>query len=95
MQSCFGDFDNVVASVAQRRDSHRNDMQAIEQVGPESAIADLFQRVAVGGANDANIDLVRLGLAHRADGWGLQKAQQFYRFYLKCLCKKMALKPSF
>ena len=70
-----GDDQHVVVAFAQRRQVDGHDMQAVEQVLAEAAGIDLGLRVAVGGADDADVDRRRLVLADPLDRAGLQEAQ--------------------
>ena len=75
-QGGFGDLDHVLAAVAQGRHVDRHDVEAVVEVLAEMAAADGVERVAVGGADDADVDLARAGRTHGLDGGGLQEAQK-------------------
>ena len=67
---------DVFAPLAQRRQRDRDDVDAVEEVLAERAVADRLGEVAVGRGDDAHVDLrldVRADLAHDAI---LQHAQQ-------------------
>ena len=52
-------------------------MQAVVEVFAEAAFADFHQRVAVGRADEADVDLFLLGAADLGKGPGLDETQQF------------------
>lgn len=54
-----GKLGNVVAALGECRHFERKDIQAVEQILPESSLFDLFLQIAVGGGNDphAHLDL--------------------------------------
>ena len=56
---------------------HRDGADAVEQVFTQFAVLDGFVGLAVGGRNDAAVDLVAGGVAHRPHFLVLQHAQQF------------------
>src|SRR6202011_708185 len=68
---------NVFRALAQRRHRDREDVQAIEQILAEAAFLHGGDQVAVGGGDDAYVDLDRLAAADRVDLVLLQRAQQF------------------
>src|SRR5436190_22636007 len=67
---------NVLAAMAQRRDRQRQHMQAIEQVFAELPGFNEVEQLAVGGRDDADIDLHGLAPADGFDGAFLQSAQE-------------------
>jgi hypothetical protein len=66
----------VALAVAQRREAQDGDGEAKEQVLAEAAGGDLGEEVAVGGRDDADVDLARGGFAHAGDIVLLQGAQE-------------------
>ena len=67
---------NVVAPLAQRRQLHRDDVQAVEQILAERAVRDHLREVAVGRGDDAHVDLDRVRVADALELALLQHAQQ-------------------
>ena len=67
---------NILRSLAQRRHRNRKHMQAIEQVLAETPGFHVGDQVAVGGRDDAHVDLDRLARADRLDFAFLDGAQQ-------------------
>src|SRR6185503_19108424 len=63
-------------TLAQRRQAQIDDIQAIEKIFTESAVLDGFRQVAVGGGDDADVHLNRLGAADAVDLPLLDGAQQ-------------------
>ncbi len=61
---------------AQRRHVDRQDMQPVEQVLAEAAGGDLGEGIAIGGADDADIDAANAGIADRLHGAALDEAQE-------------------
>ena len=55
---------DILPALPQRRCMYRIDIQAMEQVGPESSRCRFFFQVTIGGREDPNIDLQRLVRAH-------------------------------
>ena len=51
---------DVFLAIAQRRQLHRDDVQAVEQVLAKLALGNHFREVAVGGGDDAHVDLHRV-----------------------------------
>src|SRR5690606_19876874 len=68
--------DQVVATVAQRRQVERYYVEAVEQVGAEVAATDLLLEVAVGRSDDPHVDRDRIGGTDRDHLALLQHAQQ-------------------
>src|SRR5207245_11150279 len=66
----------VLAPLAQRRHAHRNDGEAVEEVGAEAATRHLRFEIAVGGCDDPRIDLTRARVADALEAALLQEAQQ-------------------
>ena len=71
-----GQLQDVLGAGAQRRQLDGEVRQAIEQVLAEAPFLDQRAQVAVGGGDDAHVDLVRLRAAQRAHLAFLQHAQQ-------------------
>ncbi len=67
---------DVLGPLAQRGHAQVHHIQAIEQVFAEGAVLDGFRQVAVGGGNDADVDLDRLGAANAVDLAFLNGAQE-------------------
>ena len=67
---------DVLRPLAQRRHRDRKDVQAVEQVLAETALLHVVDQVAVGGRDDAHVDLDRLARADRLDLALLDRAQQ-------------------
>ena len=67
---------DVLAALAQRRDLDAEDVEAVVEVVAEAAGLDLAAQVAVGGGDDAHVDLDRRRGADRQDLLGLDGAQQ-------------------
>ena len=72
----LGQGADVLGPLAQRGQAQIHDIQAIEQVFAERAVLDGFRQVAVGGGDDADVDLDRLGAADPVDLALLDGAQQ-------------------
>ena len=68
---------NVFRALAQRRHRDRENVQTVEQILAEAPVLHRGDQVAVGGGDDAYIDLDRLAAADRVDLALLQRAQQF------------------
>ena len=58
---------NVLAPFAKRRDLNRKDVKAIEQVLAKLLLPNHGGKVAMGGGNDAHIDLIVLALPRRSN----------------------------
>ena len=67
---------DVLAPLAQRRDLDVDDVEAVVEVVAELARLDLAPQVAVGGGDDADVDLDRRRGADRQDLLRLDGAQQ-------------------
>ena len=59
--------DNVVAPISERRQVDRDDIEAIEQVFAKAPLGDFAQGIAIGGADDADIDGFGLGRSDPLD----------------------------
>jgi len=75
-EEVFGQGDDVLASVAQWRDVNGEGGQAVVQILTELAFRDPVLHVAVGGGDNAHIDLDVFIAADAADGAAFQCAQQ-------------------
>jgi hypothetical protein len=71
-----GEGRDVVAALAKRREFNREDAQAIVKVLAEAACIDFMFQVAIGGGDDANVDLAATGIADTFQFLLLQDAQQ-------------------
>ena len=58
-------FRNILRPLAQRRYRDRKHVQAVEQVLAEAAVLHVGDEIAVGGGDDAHVDLHRLARADR------------------------------
>jgi hypothetical protein len=67
---------DVLGALAQRGDRDRDHVEPIEQVAAEAPRLDLRLQVAVGGGDDAHIDLHRRVAAHRTHLAVLEHAQE-------------------
>jgi hypothetical protein len=68
---------DLVAPFAQRVDGEADDIEAIEEIFAELAIANQVFEIRVGGGDDADVDGDRRRFAERRDFAGLEEAQQF------------------
>src|SRR5689334_7349590 len=69
-------LDDVLAALAQRRQPDRHDVEAIEQILAELALADGLAQIAMGGGDDADIGLDRNPPADSGELALLEDAQQ-------------------
>src|SRR3546814_2087350 len=67
---------DVAAPVAQRRQRHRDHVEAVEEILAEPAIGNQAAHVAVGRGDDAHIGLERLATADGRIFVGLEDARQ-------------------
>jgi hypothetical protein len=67
---------DILATLPQRRQAQLDDVQAVEQILAEAAGAHVGFEVAVGGGEDADVGVARLGLADALELALLQEAQQ-------------------
>ncbi len=67
----------VFFSIAERREDHAHDAQAVEEVFAEATLADLFGEVPIGGGDDADVDLDGLGATDALHLALLEHAQEF------------------
>ena len=67
LQKMTGQKRNILRSVPKWRDHDREHVQAIIQVGPESASADGGNQIGIGGRNDAHVHSLRLGASDPID----------------------------
>ena len=72
----LGQGQDIARPLAQRRQLQVHDVEAVEQVLAERALLHRHREVAVGGGDDPDIDLHRLGAADPVDLALLQGAQQ-------------------
>jgi hypothetical protein len=77
-QEVLGEQQGVAAAQAQRRQLDVHDVEAIIKVLAEAALADVLGEVAVGGGDEAHVDLDRLAAADALEGPLLQHAQQLH-----------------
>ena len=68
--------DNVVAPISERRQVDGDDVEAIEQVFAKAPLGDFAQGIAIGGADDADIDRFGLCRSDSLDHPGLDEPQQ-------------------
>src|SRR3546814_3045142 len=71
-----GERGDIAAPVAQRRQHHRDDVEAVEKILAEAAIGDEIAHVAVGRGDDPHVGPERLTAAHGRIFAGLEDAQQ-------------------
>ena len=76
LDEVLGQGQDVARPLAQRRQAQVHDVQAVEQVLAERPVAHGLGQVAVGGGQDADVDLHRLGAADPVDLALLDGAQQ-------------------
>ncbi|MNG90731.1 hypothetical protein D3C79_496310 [compost metagenome] len=67
---------DIFPSFAQRRNREGDDVQAVIQIAPESAILHRLRQIAIGGRHDAHVDLHRVRGADPQHFTLLQHAQQ-------------------
>ena len=72
-----GEQRNVFATGAERRQLQGDDIEAIEKIFAEFALADRLPQIDVGGGDDAHIHLDLLDAAHVHEAAVLQHAQYF------------------
>src|SRR5690606_34091195 len=63
-EEVLGEQRDVAVALAQRRQVHADDVQAVEEVLPEAARLDLLLDVAVARGDDADVGVERLRAAH-------------------------------
>src|SRR5690606_14926936 len=73
----LGEQRNIIAALAQRGQPDWEHHEAIEEVLPERARLDFGSEIAVGRADDANIDLLFFGGSDWSDCSFLQGSQEF------------------
>ena len=69
---------DVVASVPERRHEDRKDVETIEQVFPEQAVAHPLQEIAMGRRYKPDVDLDRAACSDRIDLAVVHRAQQLH-----------------
>ena len=74
----LGQQRDVLAPLAQRRQPHRDDVDAVEQVLAERALGHHLRQVPVGRGDDADVGLDLVGAAEPAEPALLQHAQQLH-----------------
>ncbi|MNH31647.1 hypothetical protein D3C79_920310 [compost metagenome] len=67
---------NVIAAFTQRRNAQRRDVQAVVQVGAETALVGGLTQVFLGGGDDADVQRDLLVTAQTLDHALLQQTQQ-------------------
>ena len=67
---------DVLLAVAQGRNLQAEDVEAEVEVAAEGAVGDRRLQIAIGGGQDADVDVHALGAAHRTDFLFLDGAQQ-------------------
>jgi hypothetical protein len=77
LREVLGQQRNVVATLAQRRGPHRNDVQSVIEVFAETSGADLRRKVLVRRRDHPHVDLDHGCCAHRLDFALLQDTQDF------------------
>ncbi len=75
-KECLGDFQHVATALAQRRQFERDDVQSVIEVFTELAGLGQGFQVAVGGRDQAHIDLLRLHRANPTNLTFLQHPEQ-------------------
>src|SRR6185503_2782641 len=75
-QDVLGQIRDVGHALAQRRDADGDDVQPVVEVLAELAASDQALEVAVGGGDDADVDLAGLLVADPADLVLLEDAQE-------------------
>ena len=75
-QEIFGQRQDVLGPLGQRRQGDLDDVQAIEQILAETPFADQRRQVRIGGADDARAGLARAAGAELLELAGLEHAQQ-------------------
>ena len=76
VQEVLGERQHVLGAIAQRRQHHLDDVEAIEEILAERALAHALRQIAVGRRQDAHVDLLRSRRAERAQLALLQHAQE-------------------
>ena len=66
---------NVLLALAQRRDEERDDVEAVEEIFAEVAVGDLLFEILVGGGDEADVDVERLGAADGSKQLLVERAQ--------------------
>jgi hypothetical protein len=67
---------DIGRALAQRGQVDGQDVESIEQVFAELALTDHLQRIAIGGADDADIDLAQMAIADARQRAGLEEAEE-------------------
>src|SRR5271170_977969 len=69
---------NISVAITKRRQRNGEDVQTIEQVFAKVSVADGLGKIAIGGGDDAHVDIDRLRTAHSLELTFLKHAQKFY-----------------
>jgi len=69
---------DVRPALAERRQTHRNHVQAVEQICAERAVRDQLLQVAIGGRDEANVDVDRLDSADALELALLKGAEELH-----------------
>ena len=77
LQEILGEQPDVLGALAERRDVHADDIQAVEQIVAEGALGHLFFQVAVRCADDSHIGVEGFVSAHTGEFPFLQNTQEF------------------
>ena len=75
-QQVFDQFRDVLAPLAQRRQRHGDDIEAIEKILAETAVGHSRLEIGIGRGDETGAADQRLGAAHRRILARLQQAQQ-------------------
>jgi hypothetical protein len=67
---------DILSALAQRRQVHRQDVEAVIEVGSQPPGFDLDRRIAVRGADNPHVDLARPRIADALNGPALDEAQE-------------------
>jgi hypothetical protein len=68
---------DVLASLTERRNVDRQDVQSVEEIFPEAMVGDLLHQVPIGGGDQPYIDVDRPGASDALEFMLLQHPQQF------------------
>ena len=72
----MGQGEDVLHALAQRRDVDADDVQTVKEVGAEQAPLDLLLQIAVGGDDEAEVQLNLLGAGQPLNGLFLNELQE-------------------
>ncbi len=76
IEEVFGDADDVLAALAQRRQRDRDHVETIVEIEAEAPLAQRFGEIDMGGGDETEVDMVRPVAADRLYLLVLQHAQQ-------------------